>query len=341
MTEPRPDEPVSPVAPGSEPAATAGSGPEPADVSASAAEPSAPAAGDPAAGDPAAVSAPGPVASDPEPAASTPAAVSAPGPVASDPEPAVSAPGPAARAAPEPAQPRERRGGGDRGAWGAVTDPVGQPAGGTPPAGRPAPAGQRADGRPPARAVDRSPGRPADSQPGRVVSRPGQSRRPDTRRPDTRRQDPRSGQSGGAVLTDLQRWLLRSGAKSMRREIEGQVRRTFNGGKRAERDDVWGTATTEPPPGVGEAPECAWCPICRAARRMRESGPGLGSQLSGAPSVVAAAVQDAIVAFDTVLSRSAAAPGQERPADRSPASGSADSASDEAEGSQDEPGDRR
>jgi hypothetical protein len=252
------------------------------------------------------------------------------GPAPVDPEPA----------GPEPAGPRERHGSGDRGAWGAATDPIGQhPHDATTSVPKTAGVPKAAD-RPPPRALDRGPGRAADSQPGRVVGRPGQARRPDTRRPDSRRSAP----SGGDVLSDLQRWLLRTGAKSMRREIEGQVRRTFNGGSRPGREDVWGTATTEPPPGV-EAPECAWCPICRAARRMRESGPGLGSQLSGAPSVVASAVQDAIVAFDTVLSRTAAAPGQERPADRSPASGPADSgpadsASDQAEGSQDEPGDR-
>jgi hypothetical protein len=133
--------------------------------------------------------------------------------------------------------------------------------------------------------------------------------------------------------------MIRSGAKSMRREIEGQVRRTLGSG-RSEPEDVWGTATTEVPPDVGESPECAWCPICRAARRMRDSGPGLGSQVSGASKGVAAYVQDAIVAFDTVLSRTAAAPAQDPPADRSPASGPAESVSDEAERAQDEPGDR-
>jgi hypothetical protein len=250
-------------------------------------------------------------------------------PAAGEPEPTGE---PAAGPAPADVSGRQPRGG-DRGAWGAATDPIGQQAS-TPPKASPAP--QPPGGRPPVRSLDRGPGRSADSQAGRSVSRTGQSRRPDTRRPDTRR----SAQSGGDVLGDLQRWLLRSGAKSVRREIEGQVRRTFNGGGRGQREDIWGTATTEPPPGVGESPECLWCPICRAARRMRDSGPGLGSQISSAPSVVASAVQDAIVAFDSVLSRSAPATGQDRPADTPPASDPADSASDEAEGSPDEPGDR-
>src|SRR5271165_2525383 len=106
------------------------------------------------------------------------------------------------------------------------------------------------------------------------------------------------------MLSDLQRWLLRSSARSVRKEIGGQVRRTFGGGgQRPSANDVWDTATTEIPPEVGESPECQWCPICRAARRMRDSGPGLGGQLSGAGDAVASAVQDAISALDSILSR--------------------------------------
>ena len=120
-------------------------------------------------------------------------------------------------------------------------------------------------------------------------------------------------QSGGDLIGDLQRWLIRSSAKNMRREIGGQVRKKL-GADRGEPRDVWDTATTEPPPGdLGEAPECAWCPICRAARRIRESGPGFGSQLAGAGDAVAAAVQEALGAVDTVLSRPGPAPGADRP----------------------------
>jgi hypothetical protein len=267
--------------------------------------------------------------------------------------------------------PGQQRSTGDRDAWSAATDPIGQQSGADGPADEQSAGGQSAEGqsaegqqtgqRPAGQApgrqsgggqsADRKPAsrKPADRKPadrapvldrdarrttsgatGRVVSRPSQPRKPDSRR---------SSPPGGDLLTDLQRWLIRSSAKTMRREIEGQVRRTLGGGRK-EPEDIWGTATTEPPPDLSEPPECAWCPICRAARRMRESGPGLSSQVSGASNVVAAAVQDAIVAFDTVLSRTAAASGQEPPADRSPASGPADSASDEAERAQDEPGDR-
>jgi len=89
----------------------------------------------------------------------------------------------------------------------------------------------------------------------------------------------------------------------MRKEIGGQVRRTFGGSERRGPAEVWDTATNEIPPEVGESPECQWCPICRAARRMRDSGPGLGGQLSGAGDAVASAVQDAISALDSILSK--------------------------------------
>jgi hypothetical protein len=114
--------------------------------------------------------------------------------------------------------------------------------------------------------------------------------------------DRQQGDSGTDLLGDLQRWLIRSSAKNMRRELEDQVRRTI-GGQRQDRSDVWDVATTEIPPEVGEAPECQWCPICRAARRMRDSRSGLAGQLSGAGEAVATAVQDAISALDSLLTR--------------------------------------
>jgi hypothetical protein len=106
-------------------------------------------------------------------------------------------------------------------------------------------------------------------------------------------------------IRDLQRWLIRSSARNMRRELEDQVRRTL-GGQRQDKGDVWDVATTEIPPEVGAAPECQWCPICRAARRMREAGPGVAGPLSGAGEAVATVVQDAIGALDALLARSSA-----------------------------------
>jgi hypothetical protein len=124
--------------------------------------------------------------------------------------------------------------------------------------------------------------------------------RPGPRDPAERRTPDQQGK-GVDVFGDLQRWFIRQSAKNMRREISGQVRRTFGGSQ--PNSDVWDTATNEIPPEVGESPECQWCPICRAARRMRDSGPGIGGQLSGAGDVVASAVQDAISALDSLLSK--------------------------------------
>lgn len=104
-------------------------------------------------------------------------------------------------------------------------------------------------------------------------------------------------------LGDFQRWLMKAGARSLSREVATRVRTTLGGGASANKyASVWETATTEPP--GDEPPECQWCPICRAARQMRESGPGLGGQLTGAGTAVASAVQDAIGALDGLLSRS-------------------------------------
>lgn len=117
---------------------------------------------------------------------------------------------------------------------------------------------------------------------------------------------PRQGTPGTDLFGELQRWFIRQSAKNMKREISGQVRRSLGGGGRTESSDVWDTATTEIPPEVGESPECQWCPICRAARQMRDSGPGLGGQLTGAGAAVASAVQDAMGALDSLLSKTGA-----------------------------------
>ncbi|HXW88834.1 MAG TPA: hypothetical protein VEJ42_11300 [Streptosporangiaceae bacterium] len=126
-------------------------------------------------------------------------------------------------------------------------------------------------------------------------------RQPRSGRNGTDRQQPRDPVND--LVGDLQRWLIRSSAKNMRRELEDQVRRTIGGQRQAKGGDVWDVATTEIPPEVGEAPECQWCPICRAARRMRDTGPGLAGPLSGAGEAVATVMQDAIGALDSLLAR--------------------------------------
>jgi hypothetical protein len=121
--------------------------------------------------------------------------------------------------------------------------------------------------------------------------------------------------------TEVQRWLIKVSARSMRDEIGGQVRRAF-GGPEPNPDEVWAVATTEPPDAATEPPECAWCPVCRAARRITRSRDGSTGTpgLSEAAEVMAGAVRDALAGLDSILSyRSPGAPEPEAdsPADPS------------------------
>ena len=115
---------------------------------------------------------------------------------------------------------------------------------------------------------------------------------------------------------DFQRWLMKAGAKSIGREVAGRVKSTLGGGGGAKHaEDVWDTATTEEP--TDEPPECQWCPICRAARRYRDSGgssANLGGQFAGVSDTLAGLTRDAFGLFDAAMRAS------QRPADvpRSP-----------------------
>src|SRR5256884_353878 len=62
--------------------------------------------------------------------------------------------------------------------------------------------------------------------------------------------------------------------------------------------DVWARATVPP---ADEAPECAWCPVCRAARVLRESGPGVSSQMAAAGEAVGVLARDAMSVFESAL----------------------------------------
>ncbi len=117
-------------------------------------------------------------------------------------------------------------------------------------------------------------------------------------------------QPGSDPIGELQRWLIRSGARSVTRQVGDQVRTALGGSSRA---DVWESATAD-----HEAPECQWCPICRARRRLRESGPGLSSSVAAAGDAVSVVLQDAAAAFEAAV---AAAGRQARPRDDAPASG--------------------
>lgn len=111
----------------------------------------------------------------------------------------------------------------------------------------------------------------------------------------------------------------------MRDEIGGQVRKAFRG-QDSKPGDVWATATTEPPDAADQPPECAWCPICRAARRMAQAQAqgggasaatpadatpkGAGPGLAGAADVLVGAARDALVGLDAILSYRPADAGQ-------------------------------
>jgi hypothetical protein len=117
---------------------------------------------------------------------------------------------------------------------------------------------------------------------------------------------------------DLQRWLMRSGARGLSKDLTGQIRRVLGqdapGGRSS---DVWDTATTRP---ADEAPECAWCPFCRAARMLRHSrepGGGVGTYVAGASDALAAVVQEAYSAFEAAMKapRQPGRPPEEPPAE--------------------------
>jgi hypothetical protein len=101
--------------------------------------------------------------------------------------------------------------------------------------------------------------------------------------------------SGPDLIGDFQRWLVRSSARSVSREVSGHLRSVLGweqGG------DVWESATS---PALDEAPECAWCPVCRAARVLRESGPGVTSQVAAASDALAGLVHDALSVVESAL----------------------------------------
>jgi hypothetical protein len=137
-------------------------------------------------------------------------------------------------------------------------------------------------------------------------------------------QEPR--EPGTDVIGEIQRWLVRSGTRGVSRELSGQFRSAFGRGRSA---DVWESATTLP---QDEAPECAWCPVCRAARRLNESGPGLASHVAVASDALATVAQGAMSAFEAAM---AAARPVVRDATAPPASGARDAKAPPASGARD------
>jgi len=133
----------------------------------------------------------------------------------------------------------------------------------------------------------------------------------------------RDSQPGGDPIVDLQRWLMRSGARSLTKDLTAPVRRALGQESSGKRADVWETATTRPLRDE-EAPECAWCPVCRAARRLRESRQGgQGSPLAGAGDALASVVQEAYSAFEAVMRAPQHTHPPDRPTGSAAAAGSA------------------
>jgi hypothetical protein len=90
----------------------------------------------------------------------------------------------------------------------------------------------------------------------------------------------------------------------MRDDLGDQVKRAIRG-QRNNTEDPWTTATTEPPDALDQAPECAWCPICRAARRMAQAQAQAAAQAAAKSSVRRTPGRDA-PARDTAARGSAA-----------------------------------
>jgi len=121
--------------------------------------------------------------------------------------------------------------------------------------------------------------------------------------------------SGQDPIGDFQRWIFRSGARGLSREVTDQIKSAL--GQSGGPADVWARATAPPPT---EAPECAWCPFCRAARVLRESGPGVSSQMAAASEAMTVLAQDALSFFESAVAatgraaaKATAGPGQAPP----------------------------
>jgi hypothetical protein len=90
--------------------------------------------------------------------------------------------------------------------------------------------------------------------------------------------------------------------------------------------DVWGQATyEEPTPHIATgAPECQYCPVCRAIAAARTSGPDVVEHVMDAGQSLYTALQETLAAFDQSHFRAApqherATPTRSRPQEERPA----------------------
>ena len=134
-----------------------------------------------------------------------------------------------------------------------------------------------------------------------------------------------SRQSGSDPIGELQRWLVRSGARSVTRQLGGQIRTALGGGgKQQSTADVWETATSEPRgPGMRLVPDL---PGQAPAPGVRSRPELLG--VSAAADAVGVVMQDAMSAFEAAVAAAGRGPAAGRHAP--PASGEVwDEATDE------------
>jgi hypothetical protein len=123
--------------------------------------------------------------------------------------------------------------------------------------------------------------------------------------------------SGQDPIGDFQRWIFRSGARGLSREVGDQIKSAL--GRSEGPADVWARATAPP---ADEAPECAWCPFCRAARVLRESGPGVSSQMAAASEAMTVLGKDALSMFESALAATGRVASKATPApEQAPPSG--------------------
>lgn len=87
------------------------------------------------------------------------------------------------------------------------------------------------------------------------------------------------------------------------------IRRRMNSGGTSSKGDVWSEATSE---AWGDhfatgAPECRYCPVCRAIAASRESGPEVLSHVMAAGEQLYSAVREAMAGFERTRPRPQAA----------------------------------
>ena len=126
-----------------------------------------------------------------------------------------------------------------------------------------------------------------------------------------------SEQPGSDPFGDFQRWLMKAGARSITRDVTDRVKSTWA----AARPRRTPTSGTRRPAPDRQAPECQWCPICRAARRAKDwsgSSAGFSGQFAGAADALAGLTRDAFSLFESAMRTPPTTPGRPAAADSNP-----------------------